>query len=342
MTRPPTLLKAAQAFEGKRILVMGDMLVDEYVFGNTERVSREAPVLILKYDHRVVVPGGAANAVSNIRSLGGHPIPLGVMGDDEAGRSLQALFVKEGIDVTGLVVAKEIPTITKTRIMAGGYHTTRQQLIRIDKEHGDHYPKPIRAALTERLSGWMPKVDAVLFSDYGYGVLSADTRSAALRLAAKRGMASVVDSRYRLTAFRGVTTATPNEVEVAQAVGMSIGNGDDASVDRAGWALMKRMNLRQGLVMTRGRLGMRVYRPRQKPVTIPIVGSDEVADVTGAGDTVSGVVALGMAAGLGLVTAAELATHAASVVVMKRGTATVSPAELAKTLNGTRAKAVSR
>lgn len=327
-----SLNQAAASLAGKKVAVVGDMVLDEFIYGNTERVSREAPVLILKYDHREVVPGGAANAVNNIKALGGVPYPVGVIGDDEAGRSLVQYFHEQAIETTGLVMEPGVATICKTRIMAGGYHTTRQQLIRIDKEHGEHYSVVTRRHLHTCLDQAVLQAEAVLLSDYGYGVLADETRRRVLSAIQKNRKPSVVDSRYRLTAFAGVGAATPNEVEATQAMGIALPDGRESDLVKWGAGLLKKLRLQKGLIVTRGRLGMAVFEPGCRPVFLPIVGSDEVADVTGAGDTVSSVVVLGLAAGWGLLECARLATYAASVVVMKRGTATVTPLELQRAI----------
>ena len=233
------LKSAATSLEGRRIVVAGDMVLDEFVYGHTDRVSREAPVLILKYDRRVTVPGGAANAVSNVRALGGKPWPVGVIGNDEAGRSLIQMFREHGVETSGLVVEPKVPTIAKTRIMGGGYHTTRQQLIRIDKEHGEDYSPATRQRLNAELKRAIGESDGVLLSDYGYGVLADPTRKLALAEIKRTGKPAVVDSRYRLGLFGSVDRhperggGRPSRRDVLE-------NGHEADILKCGAALAEK------------------------------------------------------------------------------------------------------
>jgi rfaE bifunctional protein kinase chain/domain len=327
------LKKIVEAFPKITVTVLGDLVADEFIFGEISRVSREAPVLILKHRERTVVPGGGANAVNNLADLGVNVLPVGVVGDDEPGRLLLKYFRHKRIAVSGVLKDKSYTTVTKTRILAGMTHTARQQVVRVDREPQDapnhHLTRELYLAARE----YVHVSDALLVSDYGYGAATpaiVDT----LREKRKLGAVPVVlDSRHRLLQYSGVTAATPNEPEVEDALGIRIGQ-DWEKLLSAGEQVMERMKL-QSLVITRGRDGMVAFNHRHKPVDIPIVGSDQVADVTGAGDTVIAAFTAALAAGATTEEAAQLANYAGGIVVMKRGTATVSQQELLHALEQT-------
>lgn len=323
---PERLLEVIQGFRKKRVLVLADFVADEFVFGRIQRVSREAPVLILQYDGADVRLGGGANAVHNIRTLGGTPLPLGVVGKDEHGRRLLALMRTDRIATSGILIEPAYVTPVKTRILAGGAHSTKQQVVRIDKATrlADRSGAPRRVASS--LRRFRGAVDAVLVSDYGFGLLTPPVVQAAIAFARRRGIPVTVDSRYGLLAFRGMTAVTPNEPEVEAALGMTIGH-DRSRLEAAGRTLLRRLGVRAALI-TRGSDGMALFEPGQAPLHIPIHGTDQVADVTGAGDTVIATFTLALAAGASPAEAALLANCAGGVVVMKSGTAAVSAAEL--------------
>jgi rfaE bifunctional protein kinase chain/domain len=320
------LKKIVEAFPKITVTVLGDLVADEFVFGEISRVSREAPVLILKHRERTVLPGGGANAANNLADLGVNVLPVGIVGDDEPGRMLLKYFRHKRIAVSGVLKDKSYTTVTKTRILAGMTHTARQQVVRVDRE-----PQAVpNAHLTRELylaaRNYSHASDALLVSDYGYGA-ATPAIVATLQEKGKLGTVPiVVDSRYRLVQYSGVTAATPNEPEVEEALGVRIGQDWD-KVIAAGEQVMARMKL-QSLVMTRGRDGMVAFDHKHKPVDIPIFGSDQVADVTGAGDTVIAAFTAALAAGATTEEAAQLANYAGGIVVMKRGTATVSREEL--------------
>ncbi len=329
MTKHPKeadrLKKIVEGFPKVTVTVLGDLVADEFVFGEISRVSREAPVLILKHRERTVVPGGGANAANNLADLGVNVLPVGVVGDDEPGRSLVKHFRHKRIPVSGVLKDKAYATITKTRILAGMTHTARQQVVRIDRE--PHEPPNVH--LTRELylaaRNYAHVSDALLFSDYGYGAATPAILDA-LREKGKITLPVILDSRYRLLQYSGVTAATPNEPEVEDALGVHIGQ-DWEKLIAAGDQLLSRMKL-QSLLITRGRDGMVAFNHRHKPVDIPIFGSDQVVDVTGAGDTVIAAFTAALAAGATTEEAAQLANYAGGIVVMKRGTATVSQQEL--------------
>jgi rfaE bifunctional protein kinase chain/domain len=324
------LKKIVEAFPNLTVTVLGDMVADEFIFGEISRVSREAPVLILRHRERSVLPGGGANAANNLADLGVHALPVGIVGDDEPGRLLLKYFRKKHIAVSGVLKDSSYTTITKTRILAGMTHTARQQVVRVDREP-QAAPNPhLTRELYLAARNYAHASDALLVSDYGYG---AATPAIVRALREKGKVVSVpiiLDSRYRMLEYSGVTAATPNEPEVEAALGLLIGH-DWNKLTSAGEQLMQRMKL-ESLVVTRGRDGMVAFDQKHGPVDIPIVGSDQVADVTGAGDTVIAVFTAALAAGATTEEAAQLANYAGGIVVMKRGTATVSRNELLQAL----------
>lgn len=320
------LKKIVEDFPNLTVTVLGDLVADEFVFGEISRVSREAPVLILKHRERTVVPGGGANAANNLADLGVNVLPVGIVGDDEPGRLLLKYFRHKHIAISGVLKDKSYTTVTKTRILAGMTHTARQQVVRVDREPLE----PPNAHLTRELylaaRNYAHASDALLVSDYGYGAATPAIVTA-LREKGQLGSAPLIlDSRYRMLQYSGATAATPNEPEVEEALGIRIGH-DWNKVLAAGEQVMSRMKL-QSLVITRGRDGMVAFDRKHKPVDIPIFGSDQVADVTGAGDTVIAAFTAALAAGASTEEAAQLANYAGGLVVMKRGTATVTRQEL--------------
>jgi D-glycero-beta-D-manno-heptose-7-phosphate kinase len=309
-------------FPETTVTVIGDLVADEFIFGEISRVSREAPVLILKHREREVVPGGGANAVYNLAELGVNVLPVGVVGNDEPGRLLLQKFRKKRIPLSGIEKLPGYSTVTKTRVLAGMTHTSRQQVVRYDRE--PEGPPPDRAIrhLVSNARQFVKASDAVLVSDYGYGAASP----AICKAVGCDSLPTIVDSRYRMLDYVGVTGATPNEPEVEEALGVKIGH----DLEKLHWAageLMRRMKLKS-LVITRGRDGMLALEQKHKPVEIPIFGSDQVTDVTGAGDTVIATFTAALAAGGSTEESARLANYAGGIVVMKRGTAIVSRQEL--------------
>jgi rfaE bifunctional protein kinase chain/domain len=325
------LRKIVASFPKLTVTVLADLVADEFVFGEISRVSREAPVLILKHRDRKIVPGGGANAIYNLADLGVNVLPVGVVGDDEPGRILLRAFRHKRIPVSGVFKEKNYTTVTKTRILAGFAHTTGQQVVRLDREPVEGPNSHLRRELVLAAREYTRASDALLISDYGYG---AATPSLLNVIREKRGLDKVpvtVDSRHRLLEFSGVTAATPNEAEVEEALGIRIGDSRERLL-AAGDQIAGEMDL-ESLLITRGKDGMVIFPRRHKPVDIPIYGSDQVADVTGAGDTVIATFTAGLAAGATSEEAAHLANFAGGIVVMKRGTATVSQQELLEALD---------
>jgi rfaE bifunctional protein kinase chain/domain len=327
LTEAQRLRRIVESFPKVSVLVMADLIVDEFVTGEIARVSREAPVLILRHRERTLVPGGGANAVMNLAALGVTALPVGLVGDDEAGRALLQVFRKNKISVSGISRLKGHVTTTKTRVLAYSSHSTRQQVVRIDRECeqlGERHPA--MAELVTSAREYVPAADAVLISDYGYGAVSP----ALFNMVRAKGLIGetpvTLDSRYRMTDYQGVTAATPNEPEVEESLRIRIGN-DQAKLFEAGAALLRQMKL-ESLVITRGGEGMVAFEKRKTPLQIPIHGHNQVVDVTGAGDTVIATFTAALAAGADTASAARIANYAAGIVVMKRGTATVSREEL--------------
>jgi len=325
------LKQIIDAFGKVTVTVLGDLVADEFVFGEISRVSREAPVLILKHRERTVVPGGGANAINNLADLGVNVLPVGVLGDDEPGRLLFKYFRRKHIPVSGVLKNKTYTTATKTRILAGMAHTARQQVVRVDREP-EQEPEPhLQRELVLAAREYIRASDALLISDYGYGAATPAMLGAIRENNYLRRLPVILDSRHRMLRFSGITAATPNEPEVEEAVNARIGQ-DWEQLCSAGEQVMSQMKL-QSLVITRGRDGMVAFTRRHKPVDIPIFGSDEVADVTGAGDTVIATFTAALAAGATTEQAAHLANYAGGIVVTKRGTATVSQEELRRAVD---------
>jgi rfaE bifunctional protein kinase chain/domain len=326
---PARLRACIDRLRERTIVVIGDLIADEYLFGKPARISREAPVLILRFTEREVLLGGAANSAHNAHALGARVLPIGVLGKDVAGDELLGLFHSAGISTDGILREAGRTTPVKTRIMAGGYQATRQQVVRLDREPSGE-PEPITEdGLLARLTALGDRADAILVSDYGYGTITPRVFEGVKSLARRSGAIVTVDSRYDLPRFTGVTAATPNEAELAQLTGMSV--DDERGLEKAGRQVLERLDSRM-LLVTRGSQGMALLERDGASSFLPIHGTDEIADVTGAGDTVISVFTLALASLATPLEAASLANVAGGLVVMKRGTATVSGAELTDAL----------
>jgi len=325
------LRKIVEAFPKATVAVLGDLVADEFVFGEISRVSREAPVLILKHRNRRIVPGGEANAIYNLAELGVNVLPVGIVGDDEAGRQLLRAFRHKRIPVSGVLKDKSYTTVTKTRILAGFAHTAGQQVVRLDREPAEGPNSHLRRELILSTREYARASDALLVSDYGYG---AATPALLNSIRDKRGLDKVpvmLDSRHRMLQYSGITAATPNEAEVEEILKIHVGDDWERLV-AAGEQILGEMKL-ESLLITRGKDGLVAFPRRHKAIDIPIFGGDEVADVTGAGDTVVATFTAALAAGADTEEAAHLANYAGGIVVMKRGTATVSRQELLEALD---------
>jgi D-glycero-beta-D-manno-heptose-7-phosphate kinase len=322
------LLALVDALKGRRVAVAGDLIADEFIYGQIARVSREAPVLILNYDSTEIVPGGAGNAAANVAALGGAVRAVGLAGRDDTGGRLLDTLKRRRVDTGGIARPAAYRTPTKTRILAGGIHSAKQQVVRIDRAAAAAADDRARAGFDKRVVAAVRGCDALLISDYGSGLVTPALVGEARRM--MRTPIVLVDSRYQLLRYHGMTACTPNESEVEQALGIRI--GDNArTLERAGRQLLRRTRA-AAVLITRGSRGMALFQPDARTEHIPIFGSDQIADVTGAGDTVIATMTLALAAGATFVEAAHLANVAGGLVVMKRGTATVSAAELRQSI----------
>jgi rfaE bifunctional protein kinase chain/domain len=308
-------------FKNKRVVVFGDLVADVFVYGEISRISREAPVLILNHRETQLVPGGGANAIHNLWALGARPLPVGLVGDDAEGQQLLEYFSGLGIDTGGIIVAKSYRTPTKMRILAGAVHSQRQQIVRLDSG-GPIRGSSVHNAIEQKLKISLRDADGFLVSDYGYALVTPESVSKIY----KNSVPATIDSRFAMMDFSNMSAATPNEPEVEAALGTPIGN-DAEKLEWAGRTLLRKLK-HQALLITRGKDGMALFERGKKTAHIPIYGSDEIADVTGAGDTVIATFTLALAAGDSYYDAARLANYAGGIVVMKYGTRPVSFDEL--------------
>jgi rfaE bifunctional protein kinase chain/domain len=322
------LVQLTELMKGKLIVVYGDVVADRFIYGTPKRISREAPVLILRQYRDDVLLGGAGNAINNIATLGGLPIPVAVLGDDAHGQALLERMTTQGIDCSSVLRVNRYKTPTKVRILGGMPHAARQQIVRYDIEDKFEITEEEAVQFSTVLREQFALADAALISDYGYGVVTPHLAATLTRYA--HGKPVTLDSRYDLLDYPGVTAATPNEEEAAAAAGTTIFDGDDLNgrIDEVGVTLRDSLDC-EAVLVTRGSRGMALYeRDAPAPVKIPVFGGDQVADVTGAGDTVIATFTLALAAGASFAEAAKLANYAGGIVVMKMGTATVNNDEL--------------
>jgi rfaE bifunctional protein kinase chain/domain len=324
------------SFPRQTIVVLGDFVADEFVFGEISRVSREAPVLIIRHRETQTLPGGGANAANNLADLGAKVLPVSAIGDDDAGDDLRAYFRAKRVDTSGLQRVRGWTTPTKTRFLAGWTHTTRQQVLRMDREPDGELAAAVTKALVREARERLRGVSAMVISDYGYGSAAPEIvraiGAAEKRSSASRPLRIALDSRYRMHEYAnmGLEAAMPNEAEVEAAHHAKVGAAVSA-LEGLARRTMARMGLK-ALVVTRGRDGMIVFERGRAPQPLAIFGSDQAVDVTGAGDTVIATFTLALAAGATVLEAAQLANYAGGIVVMKRGTATVTREELAATI----------
>ena len=329
---PPRLAPLARLldrFPGSRVVVVGDFVADEYVYGETERISREAPVLIVRFERSELKPGGAGNAAQNLAALGVEVRAVGLVGRDALGSRLLAELRAGPVDVRGIQRVPGRATEAKTRILAGGRSTRRQQMLRVDRT-----PEPIAAAVERRLIADLRRAargaTAILASDYGSGVLSPRV-VAALRGLRRGGIPVCVDSRYNLNGFSGLSMLKPNENELEAATGIRAST--PAGLLRAARSLQEKAGC-QSLLVTRGQNGMSLFERGRPPLHLPAHGDKEAVDVTGAGDTVAATYAAALASGADPADAMRLANVAAALVVLKPGTATVGRDEIRREFPG--------
>jgi D-glycero-beta-D-manno-heptose-7-phosphate kinase len=325
-----SLLSLIERFPRQTVVVLGDLVADEFIRGEISRISREAPVLILKQRGKQIVPGGGANAANNLVDLGARLKIAGVVGEDDAGEALLSYFQNKGVSTRWIMRLRGYATPTKSRVLGGLGHGHMQQIVRIDREP----ETPLDSRIRRRLSGHAVSSarpgSAILISDYGYGSTSPSEAAFVRQHVGHADIPLTVDSRYNLRDYHSVTASTPNEPEIEAAFGEHIGDNIRHLHQLA--ARLLRTSRLQALLVTRGREGMVLYEPRSKPHILPIFGSDQIADVTGAGDTVIAVFTLALGAGASFLHAAMLANCAGGLVVMKSGTATVTWHELAEAI----------
>jgi len=313
-------IRAIRDFRNRRILVFGDLMLDRFVFGSVSRISPEAPVPVVEIKDENTSLGGAANVAANIRSLGGMPIPLGVLGLDTEGNCLREEFRTIGSPVGGLIIDKTRPTSTKTRIIA--HH---QQVCRTDREDRSQLSPAIQSRIVHKFKAALQSADAVIVSDYAKGMLSPPLLKRTLPLAKSARKIVCIDPKMKnFAAYKSGTVITPNTLEAEHASGISISGTRDLA--RAARKILGESGI-EHLLVTRGEEGMALFENNSRVTYIPTV-AQEVFDVTGAGDTVISTLTLGLVAGLSVLEAAVLSNIAAGIVVGKLGTASVTPEEL--------------
>ena len=319
------LISIANKMHGKKVLVIGDIIADVYLDGRISRISREAPVLILEKAGEKVVAGGAANVIANAATLGAEVYAIGVIGDDNHAESLRNIFKELDVHIEGLVRDKSRPTISKTRIIAGGRATVSQQIVRIDSESKDPLSKKVEAELLAKIDKILPNIDGIIMSDYGSGTITSNARKLITRYAGKKKIPNIVDSRYNIGDFEGVGYVKQNDSELGNFVGYPL--NDVTDLIGAGTKLLTKLNV-NGALITRGEMGMSLFERNGATHHIPVSDMSEVYDVSGAGDTCVATFLLALTTGAAPAVAARIANYAAGIAVRKLGTSTVSATEL--------------
>lgn len=319
------MLSIVRRFPQRKIVVVGDAIADRFLYGSIARVSREAPVFILRHEQTNTIPGGAANCAVNLAALGAQVSLVAAAGDDEAGRELHDKLNSSHVDTKGLITSSELNTTTKVRILAGQTHSTRQQVIRIDYEDAPLSDGNARQSLNNALDHEVKDADAVIISDYNYGVVEESILETLREVSRKRRIPVLVDSRFRLASFTGFTSATPNEDEVENLLGEKFETS--TRLEEASEDLRQKLDYK-ALLVTLGSQGMMLLEDGVAPLHIKAVGAESPVDVTGAGDTVIATFALALSCDSSFSDAARLANYAGGLVVMKRGTASITSAEL--------------
>ena len=325
-TNKDRLLQLIESFPGKKIAVWGDFILDEYLYGTTRRISREAPILILSYKDTRFSLGGAGNSLLNLKSLGAEPIPIGVLGSDQGGEKTLEILKQNNIPLDYIIREKKFTTPLKTRIFAGEETTRKQQILRIDRDNKVPEEESLKQNILNNLLKLGQECHALILSDYHYMNVKEDIFSTILPAFRKNKLPVMVDSRFRLLHFKEITISTPNEPEAEAALSLQF-DDDDKILKHAGTQLRKKTRA-EAVLITRGSKGMVLFEKNKPPFPIPIYGTTQIVDMTGAGDTVISVIALCLACGGNFQEAALLANYAGGIVVMKEGTATVSPKEL--------------
>lgn len=323
------LLNIVRRFPERKLLIVGDSIADKFLTGSIARVSREAPVFILRHESTETVPGGAANCALNLAALGANVSLVSIAGNDDAGIALRDKLHAAGVNVDGLVLSDQVQTTTKVRILAGHAHAAKQQVIRVDYEDAPLKDTAAREAINSKLTSAISAADAVIISDYNYGLVDRDAIELVREAQRTKNIPVLVDSRFRLSEFSGFTAATPNEDEVENLIGTPIASTEDLETSAS---RLKRELQYEALLVTRGSRGMMLLSDQDGPLHIPAVGAQAV-DGTGAGDTVIATFALALASDASFAEAAHLANYAGGIVVMKRGTASITATELERSIS---------
>lgn len=318
-----------EEIQGQNILVIGDMVADIYLDGRISRISREAPVLVLEQAGEKIIAGGAANVVNNVATLGGNAFAVGLVGLDNAARGLKEALERNGVHTDGLFCDEKRPTISKTRVIAGGRATVSQQIVRIDKESHEPMAPAFESQILQYVKSLLPKIKGIVLSDYGSGTVTPKLSQQLISWCRAHGIPSMVDSRYDIHRFKGIGYVKQNDAELAAAVGRELATEED--IYAAGQELLEELQA-DGVLVTRGEYGMVLLEKDGAIHNIPVSDKSEVFDVSGAGDTCVATVILALAAGVDPARAAELSNVASGIAVRKLGTATVSRAELAAVL----------
>lgn len=329
---------ALSGMQGRSILVIGDMVADIYLDGRISRISREAPVLVLEQAGEKVVAGGAANVVNNIATLGGKVHAVGLVGRDKSADGLREILTANGADVRGLIADDSRPTISKTRIIAGGRATVSQQIVRIDRESKAPMAPAVEAELRAYIKSVLPTVEGVVISDYGSGTVTEGLQTLLIDYCRAHDIPSIVDSRYAVRRFHGIGYVKQNDAEIAAAMGRELVTTEE--IVAAAEELRQELAAK-GVLVTRGELGM-VLVEHGAVREIPVSDKSEVFDVSGAGDTCVAAVILALAAGIAPATAARLSNIASGIAVRKLGTSTVSVRELAAAIEKSREEYTSK
>jgi len=330
LPNPERLLNIVRRFPQRKLLIVGDSIADKFLYGSIARVSREAPVFILRHELTETVPGGAANCAANLAALGANVSLISIAGNDETGLALRDKLHAAGVNVEGLLLSEKFQTTTKVRILAGHSHANKQQVIRVDYEGAPLNDHGLRETLNSSLRNAVAAADAVIISDYNYGLVDEEAVALVREARRSKNLPVLVDSRFRLSDFSGFTAATPNEDEVEHLVGQPVESTEQ--LESAGLRLKDELQY-DALLVTRGRQGMMLLAQNETPLHIPAAGDQLAVDGTGAGDTVIATFALALAADASFAEAARLANYAGGLVVMKRGTASVTAAELEHSIN---------
>ncbi|MFQ5964747.1 MAG: bifunctional heptose 7-phosphate kinase/heptose 1-phosphate adenyltransferase [Candidatus Scalinduaceae bacterium] len=317
-----------EKFNKAKVAVIGDIVADVYVYGRQFKLSREAPVIVAKYENEEILPGGAGNIINNIVSLGATVYPIGLIGKDNNGKSLLDYFSNHDVDTKGLLTCNDRTTITKTRFLVGDSHTTKRQVVRFDKEPNVTMDGNVEQKIIDYIDTIEDKIDLLITSDYGYDIITASIIKR-IKILAKDKLV-VADSRHRVKEFKGVTIITPNESEAEEATNKTINNKNHLL--EVGRQLLNEVNTKAVLI-TQGNQGMTLFEDDGRIEQIPVYGKREVIDVTGAGDTVASLLSLSMASGASFIQAAKLSNFGASVTVMKNGPATINKLELIQAID---------